>query len=232
MIMKKKLKWYSVRWQAIVLVFFIILLATGYFYCRFRFLISPPSMGSGPAGPEVPPESFSEIWSEEELVLIGVGDSITNGFGAPGGLGYFDLLYTNDNTAWPQMKGRDLRTVLPNLKAKNYSQDYTVTREHIDFQLARINKYPKETFGIVVITSGGNDLIHNYGKTPPEDGAIYGCTFEQGVIWTDNIKQRIKILLEGLILKFPGRCQIFLANIYDPTDGVSDPENAGLPPLA
>lgn len=29
---------------------------------------------------------------------------------------------------------------------------------------------------------------------------------------------------------FPGGCQIFLANIFDPTDGAGDVEHAGLPP--
>jgi hypothetical protein len=36
-------------------------------------------------------------------------------------------------------------------------------------------------------------------------------------------------LLEGVEERFPGGCEIFLANIYDPTDGVGDLENAPLP---
>jgi hypothetical protein len=36
-------------------------------------------------------------------------------------------------------------------------------------------------------------------------------------------------LLTGLITKFPGGCEIFLANIYDPTDGYGDPQTIGLP---
>ena len=28
---------------------------------------------------------------------------------------------------------------------------------------------------------------------------------------------------------FPGGCQVFLANIYDPTDGIGDTDTAGLP---
>ena len=44
------------------------------------------------------------------------------------------------------------------------------------------------------MTTGGNDLIHDYGRSP-----------------------------------FPGGCKIFLADVYDPTDGVGDAHNAGLP---
>ena len=80
------------------------------------------------------------------------------------------------------------------------------------------------------MTSGGNDLIHDYGNAPPRDGAMYGCSFEQGKIWTLNTQQRIRQVLEGIMERFPGGCEIFLANIYDPTDGVCDPENAGFPP--
>ena len=80
-----------------------------------------------------------------------------------------------------------------------------------------------------MVTSGGNDLIHDYGRSPAKDGAVYGCTYEQGIEWTENIKSRIDQLLVGLNAKFPGGCEIFLANIYDPTDGVSDPEKVGLP---
>jgi len=29
------------------------------------------------------------------------------------------------------------------------------------------------------MTTGGNDLIHNYGKTAPRDGARFGATWEE-----------------------------------------------------
>ncbi len=227
--MNKKLKWYSFRWQTACLVLLIILIVAGYGCCRLRFVLMPPSIGSGQAGPDVPSEPFEKIWTEQKVVLIGIGDSITNGFGAPRELRYFELLQTNINENYPDMENKDLKTVLPNLTAYNYSEDYTVTQEHLERQLPRVKKFGQDVFGIIVITSGGNDLIHDYGRTPPRDGAMYGCTYKQGVLWTENAKQRIRKLLDGLIEKFPGGCEIFLANIYDPTDGASDPENAGLP---
>ena len=227
--MNKNLEWYSIRWQTISLVILSLLIVVGYGFCRLRFVLMPPSMGSGPAGPTVSSGPFEKIWTQRKVVLIGVGDSITNGFGAPEGLGYFELLQSNHDDVCRDMQHKDLKTVLPNLTAYNYSQDYTVTQEHLDKQLPRLKTFAEDIFGIIVITSGGNDLIHDYGRTPPRDGAMYGCTYQQGVVWTENAKQRIKRLLDGLMQKFPGGCEIFLANIYDPTDGVSDPQNAGLP---
>lgn len=227
--MNEQLKWYSVRWQAVGLVLLIMLIGTGFAFWRLRFVLMPPSMGSGPAGPSVPSESFETIWTDREVVLIGIGDSITNGFGAPTGQGYFKLLENNQDEIYSDMQNKDLKTVLLNLSSHNYSQDYTVTQEHIDGQLPMVNTFEQNVFGIILITSGGNDLIHDYGRSPAKDGALYGCTYEQALEWTENIKQRIDVLLQGLIEKFPGGCEIFLANIYDPTDGVSDPQLAGLP---
>ena len=39
--------------------------------------------------------------------------------------------------------------------------------------------------------------------------------------------KRLEAILDGVEKRFPGGCHIFLANIYDPTDGVGDIENAG-----
>jgi hypothetical protein len=80
-----------------------------------------------------------------------------------------------------------------------------------------------------VLTSGGNDLIHDYGRSAPEDGAMYGCTYRQAKVWMENLKGRLTELVEGISERFPGGCDIFLANIYDPTDGVGDPQIRGLP---
>jgi hypothetical protein len=61
---------------------------------------------------------------------------------------------------------------------------------------------------------------------------MYGCTEEQASRWKENFRGRLRGILDGVIAKFPGGCDIFLANIYDPTDGVGDIEHAhlGLPP--
>jgi len=53
---------------------------------------------------------------------------------------------------------------------------------------------------------------------------MYGCTYKQGHQWCEMLKVRLDTLLTGLMEKFPGGCDIFFANIFDPTDGVGDPQ--------
>ena len=44
-------------------------------------------------------------------MLVGIGDSITNGLGASKKHNYFALLQDNDDEAYPDMAGRDLTAV-------------------------------------------------------------------------------------------------------------------------
>lgn len=225
----KKLKWYSFRWQTGVLLVIPIVVVFSYLGYRIHLVTRTLPTGSGPAGPTVPQEPFHSVWSDKKTVFIGLGDSITNGFGAPPEHSYFTLLQNNDDAQYPDMIGCDLKHVLPNLEAYNYAENYTVTQQHLDKQLQKLPTCRPGIKAIIVITSGGNDLIHDYGQSPPKDGAMYGCTYKHALVWTENIKQRLRMLLEGVMSKFPDDCEIFLANIYDPTDGVSDPQTVGLP---
>jgi len=104
--------------------------------------------------------------------------------------------------------------VLPNLKIHNFSVSYTVSEEHLKDQVPVIALYPPTVRGIVVITSGGNDLIHDYGRSAPHEGAMYGCTYEQALQWREGFRARIKGIVDGVMAKFPGGCDVFLANIY------------------
>lgn len=220
--------WYSLRRRFLLL--FVLLLAAGmYAQYRLRLAARDLPVGTGPAGPPVPGEAFATPWAERPVVLAGLGDSITRGFGVSRDMGYFDLLRANHDAIYPDMVGKDLSSVLPWLEAINLAQDYTTTQQHIDQQLPRLPIFGSEVFGIVVITAGGNDLIHDYGRNRPVDGAMYGCTYAQAQAWTENIKARLRTIIETVNGRFPGGCEIFLANIYDPTDGVGDPQIAGLP---
>lgn len=80
------------------------------------------------------------------------------------------------------------------------------------------------------MTSGGNDLIHWYGRTPPAENAMYGATWQQAQPWIANYEQRLDRMLAAIKSRFPGGCLILLADIYDPSDGYGHPESAGLPP--
>lgn len=185
--------------------------------------------GKGPAGPKVPALAFQHKWREGKVLLVGLGDSITDGFGASLGRGYFELLIHNDDKLIPDMKGKYLSTVFPSLSARNLSVSCSVSAEHLNDQLPLLERQPDDVFGIVVITTGGNDLIHDYGTTEPRDGAMYGCTYEQGELWANNFRKRLEMLLDGVKERFPGGCEIFLANIYDPTDGIGDIHRAPIP---
>ena len=222
--MKPKVKWYKLRWRTVLLCVVIVVAFFGYVGLRFYNALRVRPMWTGPAGPPVAAAPFEKAWSEKDVVFLGVGDSITRGYGGPDGLNYVDLLNHNDDKMYPDMQGRDLSSVYPNLKAKNVAVDYTISQGHIDHQLPKIPHYDKSVYGIIVLTSGGNDLIHDYGRSEPRHDAMYGCTYEQAQQWCELLKSRLDTLLTGLMERFPGGCDIFFANIYDPTDGVGDPQ--------
>ena len=58
---------------------------------------------------------------------------------------------------------------------------------------------------------------------------MYGTTLPHAVPWIENFRIRLDAIIDQIETKFPGGCEFFVANIYDPTDGVGDAENAGLP---
>jgi lysophospholipase L1-like esterase len=200
-------------------------LAFAYLY----FWLSRP-IGSGAAGPEVSLQKFSQPWTERPVVLVGIGDSVTAGFGARKGYSYFDLLVTNPPDEYDGMREVCLGAVLPKLQFTNLAVSGSTSLEHVERQLPRLPVFGSNVVGLVVITTGGNDLIHNYGRTPPRDQAMYGATVDEAKPWIEAFQNRLESMMGGIEAHFPGGCQIFLANIFDPTDGVGDTSRAGLPP--
>lgn len=186
-------------------------------------------MGIGPAGPAIDRTAFANNWTDRQVVLIGLGDSITAGFGASPGHSYFDRLVANPPAEAPEMTGINLSVVLPGLIATNLSVSGSTSPQHLRTQIPKLTTQPTNIFGLVVLTTGGNDLIHNYGRTPPTEGAMYGATLEQARPWITNFVDRLETMLDAITNSFPGGCHVFLANIYDPTDGLGDIHRAGLP---
>lgn len=187
-------------------------------------------MGEGPAGPDVPSEPFNRVWREQPVLLLGLGDSITDGFGARPGFSYFDRLITNPAGDSEDMLGKTLSKVFPKLTSLNKSKSGSISSDHLK-RAKELKIQPDHTLGLVIITSGGNDLIHNYGRKPPVEGAMYGATLQQAKPWIENYRQRLDEIVATLGSKFPGGCEIFLANIYDPSDGTGDTKEmfTGLP---
>jgi lysophospholipase L1-like esterase len=186
-------------------------------------------VGSGPAGPVVDRSSFAAAWNGRRVLLVGLGDSVTAGFGARKGYSYFDRLQANPADEFSDMQGICLNSVLTNLHATNLSMSGSTSSEVIDKQLKLLPTNSPDVFGIIVITTGGNDIIHNYGRTPPREEAMYGASIEEAKPWVDNFSQRLDSTIKQIESRFPGGCEIFLANIFDPTDGIGDPQHTGLP---
>jgi lysophospholipase L1-like esterase len=202
----------------------LILAAAVYLY----FWQSLPT-GSGPAGPAVSPEAFSRTWTDKQVLLVGIGDSVTAGFGARRGYSYFDRLVTNPPDEFENMKGKCLRAVLPRLQATNLAVSGSTSGQHLLHQLPRLPNVGSNVIGLIVMTTGGNDLIHNYGLTPPREQAAFGATWKEAAPWVTNYSRRLNKMIEEIHSHFPRGCHIFLANIFDPTDGIGDLEHAGLP---
>ena len=197
--------------------------------CLYLYLTFSLPVGEGPAGPAVPRAAFAHPWTTRPVLLVGLGDSVTAGFGARRGYTYFDRLVANPLDEFPDMKGICLSAVFPNLLITNLSVSGSISIEHAQNQLPQVPRAEAQTLGLVVITTGGNDLIHNYGRTPPRKQAMYGATWEQAKPWIEEFADRLETIVAGLESRFPGGCHIFLADIYDPTDGVGDIARAGLP---
>ncbi len=204
----------------------VVLICGAAFYVHFW--LSRP-IGNGPAGLAVPKEAFSKIWSTNEIFLVGLGDSVTAGFGARRGYSYFDRLVANPADEFDDMRGISLKAVFPNLHYTNLAVSGSTSAEHAEKQIPKLPTVNSNVMAIIVITSGGNDLIHNYGRTPPRDQAMYGATFDEAKPWIASFSQRMDSMADQLEKHFPAGCEIFIADIYDPTDGQGDIQRTGLP---
>lgn len=186
----------------------------------------PAPMGSGPAGPAVEAARFERKWLDQPVVMVSLGDSVSTGYGAGPGMGYFELIQRNRDDAYPEMAGVDLSRALDIRRVERLAANSTNSLDHEE-TIRRMQVWPKETFGVVCMTTGGIDLIHWYGKSSPKEGAMYGADWATAEPWVRNFEQRLDRMLLALREKFPGGCAVFLATIYDPTDTVGDIENAG-----
>jgi lysophospholipase L1-like esterase len=204
---------------------FLILVAFGY---REFWLARP--VGEGPAGPPVAQEPFQQRWTDRPVLLFGAGDSITAGLGADTKAhAFFHRLARNPADEFVEMRGLCLSDVLPNLTVRNTAVSGSNSFQHLDALREDLERQSEQTVGLVVLTTGGNDLIHYYGQRPPRDGAMYGASLQQARPWIASFETRLNKMLDLIITSFPGGCHVFLGDIYDPTDGVGDAPSAYLP---
>lgn len=193
------------------------------------FLSRP--IGTGPAGPRLDPKPFARPWSERRVLLLGIGDSITAGLGAKSPRHtFFQRLLSNPEDELADMRGLCLQRVLNNIESKNLAISGSTSQQHEAVLAERLAPQPDDVFGLVVMTSGGNDLIHSYGRMPPRECAMYGATLAQAEPWIASFRQRLGRMVDQIQERFPGGCEIYLGDIYDPTDGVGDAPSVFLPP--
>jgi lysophospholipase L1-like esterase len=186
-------------------------------------------IGSGPAGPAVGQELFSSAWTNRRVLLVGLGDSVTAGFGARKGFSYFDRLTKNPADDPSQINAICLTSIFPKFQFTNLAISGSTSSEVVMRQLNSLPTNAPDFFGVVVLTTGGNDIIHNYGRTPPREEAMYGASMEEAKPWVENFRRRLEAILTQIENRFPGGCEIFQANIFEPTDGLGDAQHTGLP---
>ena len=214
------------RWMVILSTGLLsLLLAIAY----LQFYIARP-IGSGPAGPPVSRSPFEKTWTERRVLLLGLGDSVTAGLGAKNSShSYFQRLVANPTNEFEDLNGVCLSRVLPNMQTRNLAISGSTSITHAEIIAEKLETQSHDIFGLVVMTTGGNDLIHSYGRSPAREGAMFLATMQQAKPWIENFETRLNSMLDTITAKFPGGCEIHLADIYDPTDGVGDGASIMLP---
>lgn len=210
-----------------ILVIGVALMLSAVFYTRY-FLSRP--IGIGPAGPKVNSLAFSSEWTRRPVRLVGLGDSVTAGLGAASSEHtFFNRLIRNPDDEYQDMQNLCLSRVLPSLESENLAISGSTSKDHLTVVEERLAKRSPDVFGLVVMTSGGNDLIHSYGRSPPRECAMYGATLAEAQPWIDAFRLRLNEIFEKIEERFPGGCELFIGDIYDPTDGVGDAPSVYLP---
>ncbi|MDZ7616817.1 MAG: SGNH/GDSL hydrolase family protein, partial [Patescibacteria group bacterium] len=208
----------STRRLAVLGAIGLVLIGGGLAYIEL-FLSRP--MGEGPAGPPVSPAAFQKPWTDRPILLVGLGDSIVAGLGASRQeRSFFNRLVRNPADEFSDMQGTCLSAVLPSLRHENLAVSGTTSIQHAEIVEQRLPPQEPDVFGLIVMTTGGNDLIHSYWQRPPREGAMYGATLEQAKPWIRNYEVRLAAMLDAIEARFPGGCEVYLGDIYDPTDGV------------
>lgn len=214
--------------RLLVIVSFGALICSGIVFYTTFFMTRP--VGEGPAGPAVARENFDKPWTERRVKLVGLGDSITAGLGAKSSdHTFFNRVIVNPQDEYEDMRGICLSKVLPNLEHENFAISGSTSQEHLATIEDRLQVHDEDVLGLVVMTTGGNDLIHSYGRMPAKECAMYGATEAQAAPWIEAFGQRLTLMLDKIEAAFPGGCEIYLADIYDPTDGVGDAPSIYLP---
>nr|MDO8062874.1 SGNH/GDSL hydrolase family protein [Candidatus Freyrarchaeum guaymaensis] len=151
---------------------------------------------------------------------VALGDSMIIDYYAGGpGWGAASLLYRNLDDVYPEFKGKDLLSLIPDLKNYNLATDGATTYTVMHWQLPKVPSGPDYPV-VVIVTVGGNDLLSRYR-----------VGFREGVEESYRFKERLRKLFSSLLrMVSPIRPRIYVGNIYDPSDGTGMLDDAGWSP--
>ncbi len=162
----------------------------------------------------------------EKVMLFGFGDSVScsnsygNG-GIVGDNGYFTLLANS----------------IKNLhNAKTIATDTSIIQQHLKMLKSITKIFPKDTFAIITFTTIGNNFLHPFGvagsrgiskrynKLPgdltPNEAELYGVSVKNAKkLYGPLFRNYLELIYRELKRIFPGGFHLFIANVYDPTDG-------------
>lgn len=121
-------------------------------------------------------------------------------------LGAVSLFHRNDDTFWPEFRGRDLAHLHPSIQVVDLTADGATADDVLRHQLPRVAATRDPA--LVTITAGGNDLLMNL-RVPrvPER-------------FVESIVERIRRIVSEVRSKLPA-ATILLGTIYDPSDGTN-----------
>jgi lysophospholipase L1-like esterase len=147
---------------------------------------------------------------------IALGDSLSTDTYAGGpGCGASSLLY-RDNGVFPGFVGRDLRTLVPDLRFLNFAADGAVSAAISLGQAPFLADVPGDV-RVVTLTAGRDDLL-----------GIWGAELQTGEIMARDLAVMLDEIL-GEVRDAAGEdALILVGNVYDPTDGTGDFEALGV----
>jgi lysophospholipase L1-like esterase len=121
-------------------------------------------------------------------------------------LGAAALLHANDDTRWPEFRGRDLERLHPAMEFLNLAEDGAMIDDVATEELSRLGRDSDDPGILLTLTAGGNDLLDALAAGQPLDREVR------------RIERRYTDLVATVLEELPG-ATLVLTTVYDPTDG-------------
>ena len=177
--------------------------------------VSPPD--AAPPAPGTHHQSFvpEGLMPDSASRVVVLGDSISAGAGAGGErFVYHALLVSNDDSTYPDEASTDLESLTGGeVEVVDVSRGGARSRNlpgQTDAVASRLT-LPASGHTVVVLTIGGNDLQSAIGGGDPT-----GRLLTEALA---NIRAMVEFFQDPG--RFPDGSSIYLANVYDPSDGVA-----------